>query len=304
MNITVAFEIIGKVVAVAGFVSDTVKEQKQQAQLEEMRRGIAALAEGQRRIETSLTQLFNELKWSTLVLEATASVQRIENRSRLLASFKKGDDLSGWVNAVLDVNQGEAFDLSTLHDIIVGNNFLTDGTSLIDAFGTRLKERVLLVEEYQKALFYLQAGGYANLMNVYSLKNQQDRVAETKALMEARFTEQTNKLVPWNAPKSDRNWVAVADIPVGKVLVSGTGPGGRTRYLFDTTTLALLSLAGIDPNKLGNKQGFGYAVNYQGKVIATVNEDISGVTPHARYDGKLYTVEWGKINDSGFKVYY
>jgi hypothetical protein len=189
---------------VAGFISHTVNQQKQQAQLEEMRRGIAALAEGQKRIETSLRQIFNELKWSTLVLEATASVQRIENRSRLLASFKKEDDLSGWVSAVLDVNQGEAFDLSTPHDIIVGNNFLTDGTSLIDAFGTRLKERVLLVEEYQKALFYLQAGGYANLINVYNLKNQQNRVAETKAIMEARFTEQTNKLASVNSLRPSR----------------------------------------------------------------------------------------------------
>lgn len=188
--------IISLIVGISNFVNGTVRGEITKEKLKEMQEKLDSLLKGQTEIVGLLQIIFQEIKWSEVLIQMSDAVNNINYQYDAMLALEKGDNASGmaWANAVLAEGSGLNKDLFVINDVVMGQNILN--APLMQIFAQRVSAGSSTQSSYYEAVTFfrdillIEGKAMCALANAYTYMNSQwDQTVfatKWKAIMDAQ----------------------------------------------------------------------------------------------------------------------
>lgn len=198
--------IISLIVGISNFVNGTVRGELSKAKLKEMEEKLDTLLKGQTEIVGLLQIIFQEIKWSEVLIQMTDAVNDINYQYDAMLSLVEGDNAGAmaWANAVLAENNGLAKDLFVINDVVMGQSILN--APLMQIFAQKVTASSSTQSKYYDAvtffrdLLMIEGKGLCVLANAYTYMNSQwdpkDFTTKWKAVLDEQASYSKQFLDP------------------------------------------------------------------------------------------------------------
>lgn len=218
--IMLVLSIIGIATGAANFVNGTVRGDINKEKLKEMEEKLDSLLKGQVEIVGLLQIIFQEIKWSEILIQMSDAVNNINFQYAAMLAITNGDNTGAmaWANAVLDESNGLTKDLFVINDVVMGQTIFNP--PLMQMFVQRLLAGSTTQSNYYDAITFfrdvllIEGKGICALANAYTYKNsgwndeefstKWKNILETQASYSKQFIDPLDRFY-WN-PAWGNEW--------------------------------------------------------------------------------------------------
>ena len=188
--------IISLIVGISNFVNGTVRGEITKEKLKEMQEKLDSLLKGQTEIVGLLQIIFQEIKWSEVLIQMSDAVNSINYQYDAMLALEKGDNVgaTAWANAVLAEGNGLNKDLFVINDVVLGQNVLN--SPLMQIFAQKVSAGSSTQSNYYDAVTFfrdillIEGKALCALANAYTYMDSEwdPKVftAKWKAVMDAQ----------------------------------------------------------------------------------------------------------------------
>ena len=208
--------LISLLVGIANFVNGTVRGEITKEKLKEMQEKLDSLLKGQTEIVGLLQIIFQEIKWSEILIQMSDAVNDINFQYDAMLALAEGDNTgaTAWANAVLAESNGLTKDLFVINDVVMGQTIFNP--ALMQIFAQKVAASSSTQSKYYDAVTFfrdvllIEGKGMCALANAYTYMNSQwdpkDFTAKWKAVLDTQASYSKQFLDPLDQFYSNPAW--------------------------------------------------------------------------------------------------
>src|SRR6266446_875256 len=208
--------LISLIVGIANFVNGTVRGEINKEKLKEMQEKLDSLLKGQTEIVGLLQIIFQEIKWSEILIQMSDAVNNINYQYESMLTLAEGDNTGAmaWANAVLAENNGLTKDLFVINDVVMGQTIFNP--ALMQIFAQRVTASSSTQSKYYDAVTFfrdvllIEGKGLCALANAYTYMNNQwdpkDLTTKWKAVLDTQASYSKQFLDPLDQFYANPAW--------------------------------------------------------------------------------------------------
>lgn len=208
--------IISLIVGIGNFVNGTVRGEITKQKLKEMQEKLDSLLKGQTEIVGLLQIIFQEIKWSEVLIQMSDAVNSINYQYDAMLALEAGDNAGAmaWANAVLAESNGLTKDLFVINDVVMGQSILN--APLMQIFAQRVTAGSSTQSNYYDAVTFfrdillIEGKALCALANAYTYMNNQwdpkDFTTKWKVVLDTQASYSKQFLDPLNPFYSNPAW--------------------------------------------------------------------------------------------------